>query len=371
VRAPTDQLQGEEFGLELAEILAEAPRSGTDPSPRLLDVLVTLGEAPAGILVRWDPHDGRCRAAAVRGYPAELVDHLVSGAFQRDDPAYRAIVDDPQRPLRCWRDLDFDYATTWTAREFLVPSGYRGGVSLRLVTSRGRYVGDLHMSTEDRRLPSPAAMRLLHRSRTILAASQDVPPVSAAGLTTVLPDAEHVALVRRDGSVQPLDGQGLGPMTDERTGLLDELRGIVRAAGPNAPDRSYHWLDGSGSWHHVRVRPVRGGAIVSTTRAASPHGLSRREMEILDRVCGGHSNLAIARQFRISERTVAHHVERIFGKLQVGSRAAAVALAEQDGLRLLARPGWAPRRAVAVASLTRRDGANVEHSIAVDGSGGA
>jgi DNA-binding CsgD family transcriptional regulator len=342
VRWATDQVRGEDFGLELAEILAEAPRAGTDPGPRLLDALVELGEAPAGILVRWDPQDGRCRVAAVRGYAADLVDHLVSGTFRRDDPGYRVISDDPQRPLRCWRDLDFDYATTWTAREFLLPSGFRGGVSLRLATSCGRYVGDLHMSTEDRRLPSPAAMRLLHRCRTILAASQDLPPVSAAGWTSVLPDGEHVALVRRDGGVRPLDGQEFGPMADARTGLLDQLRGILRVAGANAPDRSYHWWDGAGAWHHVRVRPVRGGAVVSTTRVAPPHGLSHREMQILDRVCGGHPNLGIARQLGISERTVAHHVERILAKLQVRSRAAAVGLAEQEGLRLLTRPERTP-----------------------------
>jgi hypothetical protein len=45
-------------------VLAEAPRTGTDPGPRLLDVLVRLGEAPAGIRARWDPDVGRSRRCA-------------------------------------------------------------------------------------------------------------------------------------------------------------------------------------------------------------------------------------------------------------------------------------------------------------------
>jgi DNA-binding CsgD family transcriptional regulator len=337
VSARTDRPESEEFCLQLAEIVAERPATGNS-GPRLLDLLLQLGEAPAGILTRWDGSAGRHRAVATRGYPAELVDHLVSGVFQRDDPAYRSLVADRQRPLRCWRDLGFDYATTWAAREFLLPGGYRGGVSLRLVTRHGRYVGDLHMSTEDRRLPSPTAMGLLHRCRAVLAASQDVSAVRG-GTAALLPDAEHVALVLADGTVVPLDGQEPDRPDAGGPGLLEEVCAAVRHEGEHAGDRSYHWLDGTGSWHHVRVGSVRGGVTVSTRPVASPHGLSLRELEVLDGVCGGRSNLGIARLLQISERTAAHHVERILGKLRVGSRAAAVALAGQEGLRLLRDPG--------------------------------
>ncbi|RBM21704.1 hypothetical protein DI005_09270 [Prauserella sp. PE36] len=329
--ASTDETRSEEFGLELAEIAAET-RAGADPAPRLLQLLTTLGEAPAGIITRWDRQAGRHRVAAVRGYSPQIVDHVVSNAFH-SDPAYRAIAADRARPLRSWQDLEFDYATTRTAREFLLPEGYRGGVSLRLVTRRGRYVGDLHMSTEARCLPSAAAMRLLHRCHTLLAACQEMPPFPGSP-AALLPDAENVTLIRRDGSAQPVDGRA----PEEGTALLEALRAVVAADGTHAPDRSYHWLDRTGAWHHVRVRQVRAGVTVSTNRVAAPHGLSHRQLEILDKICDGHSNLAIARRFHLSERTVAHHVERILGKLHVGSRAAAAALAEQEGLRLLGPP---------------------------------
>jgi DNA-binding NarL/FixJ family response regulator len=57
-----------------------------------------------------------------------------------------------------------------------------------------------------------------------------------------------------------------------------------------------------------------------------------REMEVLRLVAAGQTNRAIAAELVLSERTVAHHVDSIFGKLGVFSRAAATALALREGL---------------------------------------
>ncbi|MGY1737221.1 LuxR C-terminal-related transcriptional regulator [Geodermatophilus sp. SYSU D00684] len=65
-------------------------------------------------------------------------------------------------------------------------------------------------------------------------------------------------------------------------------------------------------------------------RSAGP--LSAREVEVLVRVACGATNRAIARQLRISERTVASHVSHIFTKIGVGSRAAATAYAYEHRL---------------------------------------
>lgn len=54
--------------------------------------------------------------------------------------------------------------------------------------------------------------------------------------------------------------------------------------------------------------------------------LSRREAEIMGHVALGRSNPEIARIFFLSEKTVKNHVNRIYSKLKVRSRAAAVAL---------------------------------------------
>ncbi|HEV7209601.1 MAG TPA: LuxR C-terminal-related transcriptional regulator [Mycobacteriales bacterium] len=52
--------------------------------------------------------------------------------------------------------------------------------------------------------------------------------------------------------------------------------------------------------------------------------LSPREITILDLVGQGRTNAAIAHELSISRRTVAKHLERIYRKLHVSSRAAAV-----------------------------------------------
>ncbi len=55
--------------------------------------------------------------------------------------------------------------------------------------------------------------------------------------------------------------------------------------------------------------------------------LTSREMEVLQWMSGGKSNWEIAHVIGLSESTVKNHVHRILGKLQVGTRAQAVAKA--------------------------------------------
>jgi len=63
------------------------------------------------------------------------------------------------------------------------------------------------------------------------------------------------------------------------------------------------------------------------TRAASDHGLSPREVEVLGLIAQGKSNREIAALLFLSEKTVARHVSNIFTKLGVSSRSAATAFA--------------------------------------------
>jgi DNA-binding CsgD family transcriptional regulator len=58
--------------------------------------------------------------------------------------------------------------------------------------------------------------------------------------------------------------------------------------------------------------------------AASPQGLSAREAEIMDMIAGGHTNGAIAARLFLAEKTVKNHVRRIYSKMGVASRPAAI-----------------------------------------------
>ncbi|BCI54015.1 helix-turn-helix transcriptional regulator [Mycolicibacterium litorale] len=65
----------------------------------------------------------------------------------------------------------------------------------------------------------------------------------------------------------------------------------------------------------------------------SPGGLTRRELDILRRIAAdGASNRQLAQQLYISEKTVGRHLANIYLKLQVSSRAAAVAWAHQHNI---------------------------------------
>jgi DNA-binding NarL/FixJ family response regulator len=67
------------------------------------------------------------------------------------------------------------------------------------------------------------------------------------------------------------------------------------------------------------IRSVRDASRVSL-------GLSAREAEVMDLIASGRSNGEIARQLFLSEKTVKNHVNRIYAKLGVSSRATAIAL---------------------------------------------
>jgi DNA-binding NarL/FixJ family response regulator len=60
-----------------------------------------------------------------------------------------------------------------------------------------------------------------------------------------------------------------------------------------------------------------------TTRR-DPHGLTTRQLEVLDLMAEHLTNAEIAQRLFLSERTVDHHVSAILSKLQVRTREDAI-----------------------------------------------
>jgi DNA-binding CsgD family transcriptional regulator len=74
------------------------------------------------------------------------------------------------------------------------------------------------------------------------------------------------------------------------------------------------------------------GHRVRTVRHAWPGGLSEREVEVLRLLARGHSNRQMAPILSISEKTVSHHIQHIYDKLDVSTRAAATLFAMRHDL---------------------------------------
>ena len=72
---------------------------------------------------------------------------------------------------------------------------------------------------------------------------------------------------------------------------------------------------------------ARRAAALLTTSVARPGGLTPREVEVLRLVAAGRTNRNIAGALGVSQHTVARHLNNIFAKLGVSSRAAATAYA--------------------------------------------
>jgi DNA-binding CsgD family transcriptional regulator len=110
--------------------------------------------------------------------------------------------------------------------------------------------------------------------------------------------------------VRTLIGLACRVMADHDSAILelDAARGAFRALGA-VPDES------------------RVAALLDARSETDTHGLTGRELQVLRLVASGKSNRGIAEELFISEHTVARHVQNIFAKLAVSSRAAATAFA--------------------------------------------
>jgi DNA-binding CsgD family transcriptional regulator/ArsR family metal-binding transcriptional regulator len=69
-----------------------------------------------------------------------------------------------------------------------------------------------------------------------------------------------------------------------------------------------------------------------------PTPLTRREIQVLQRIAGGATNREISLELQISQHTVKSHVIHIFNKIGVNDRAQASAWAALHGLRVWDRP---------------------------------
>jgi DNA-binding CsgD family transcriptional regulator len=97
-------------------------------------------------------------------------------------------------------------------------------------------------------------------------------------------------------------------------------------------------------------------------RARWPADLTDREVEVLRLVAAGNTTRQSAQELIISEHTARHHLESIYSKIGVSSRAGAVLFAVENGLlaypfrRMVSRMVWEATRQVCRSHFADRKG---------------
>jgi HD-GYP domain-containing protein (c-di-GMP phosphodiesterase class II)/DNA-binding CsgD family transcriptional regulator len=131
------------------------------------------------------------------------------------------------------------------------------------------------------------------------------------------------------------------PMTARVLAAADEYQGLTqdrafrRALTPSAAaDRLYgearaRRLDADAV---EAVCAVAGLELSRSVRQGWPAGLTDREVDVLRLLARGLSNRVVGRRLHISPKTVGRHVENIYRKLDISSRAAAALFASQHDL---------------------------------------
>lgn len=146
-------------------------------------------------------------------------------------------------------------------------------------------------------------------------------PPEVAVLDVCLPGLSGYEICRSLKELQPAPAVLF--VSGERVQPLDRVAGLLIGddylVKPFAPDELLARLR---ALHGRRERPA----------ADNGRGLTRREVEVLRCLCEGLDPATIAERLVISQKTVGTHLEHIFRKLEVSSRAQAVALAFRERL---------------------------------------
>jgi len=90
---------------------------------------------------------------------------------------------------------------------------------------------------------------------------------------------------------------------------------------------------GLGLWVGARLfRTPAPAPFAANTQVQATLGVSERELEVLELLAAGRSNKEIASRLNVSPNTVKTHVARLFEKLEVRRRTAAIVRARELGM---------------------------------------
>jgi DNA-binding NarL/FixJ family response regulator len=306
---------------------ASEPLPAAERARKVLEALHLVVPYDCAELSSWNAVTGSHSALASVGYDTRLLDWLNGSdrVSEMDDIDVRT----SGQPIRL-SDLPARGLAARTVREFLLPAGFRDGLTIGLRAAHGRYVGVLDVSSCDARHPSD----LEREAITLLAGTlaNVVDPTRTVRLLASMLEPGSSAVTIRDDEAEPLEGFSAGPVLSGGHPALCAARRFARSG------RAQNFLALGDEGSSFRVRLYRceldDAWVVAASPTTRPYELTWRELQVLTLLATGRSNPEIAAALVVSPRTISSHVEHILEKLGVPTRAGAAALAASEGLLL-------------------------------------
>lgn len=318
----------------VAEIAGVAimPCGITTRAEALLESLGKLVRFDAAQITLLDP-ERQCQPALVRhGFPEQVRQYLDGPAFVGDLELiglHRA-----RLPVRV-RDMPVPEAVPlWI--DHLRPAGFGEGVGVPLITSDGRYLGQLAMITESATPVGDATCDLLAVLAPFIAHAVD-PMRSVSALASLVSGAVAAVVLTRAGNTVPLPGMPEHRILSPDSPVLDETAACLNAGHAYgaflAPIDAHRYLKVA-FLACPALPPGHLRAVVLLGPTGGLHRLTYRELSVLGMLIAGWTHRRIGAHLRQPRCTVTDILEGVRTRLNAPTRDAAVLRAADQGLYL-------------------------------------
>ena len=223
-----------------------------------------------------------------------------------------------EQPERCIREMveaagpGLERADqSW--RTWLLAQLVRAALALGRLDDAERWTAEIEERAELTGTPGAQTRAAASRAGVLVARGE---PAAGAALAAEAADAAEAAGVRLDGIAARLAAGRALAAAGDRAAAVAAFQRVASDAGQG----------GAGLFVEAAARELRklGSRLPATTRragAVDAGELSGREREIAELVAGGRSNKQVAAALFLSEKTIEHHLSRIYAKVGVRSRA--------------------------------------------------
>jgi DNA-binding CsgD family transcriptional regulator len=261
---------------------------------------------------------------------AELLDELEPSTLTRTGRCAAAAIHEEQDAERCIRAMTAaggpmleGVDETW--RTWLLLVLVRAAVATERIDEARGWCAELIRHAEAMALPAGAVRGACAEAEILLASGE--PAEDGRIAMAAAERAGRIGARRDELAARLLAGRALAAAGD-RTEAVAVLRAVTVDA---ARGGAFLWRDSAAR----ELRRLGSRVSVENRRAvaaAGPRSLTARELDVARLVAEGRPNKQVAAALFLSEKTVEHHLSRVYAKFGVRSRAELTAVFAREGL---------------------------------------